>query len=166
MWDFLVFYTTPHAGWPPPNVIVYKLLLVTCWIYSILRGGPPERLGTTMLAIFSLLTAAAIPDKSRFQFLESGALVVDLLCLAAFVMLALRADRFWPLWVAALQLLGVASHGVKFLEPDLIPRTYAFMLAIWSYPMIFLMIIGTARHQARLRKFGSDRSWSPRRKVT
>ena len=161
MWDFLVFYTTPHAGWPPLNFLVYNLLLAVCWTYAVIRGGHPEWLGATILAIFSVLTAVAIPDATSFRFLESGALVVDLLCLAAFVMLALRADRFWPLWVAALQLLGVASHGVKLSEPDLMPRTYAFMLAIWSYPMIFLMIIGTSRHQARLRKFGSDRSWSP-----
>jgi hypothetical protein len=166
MRDFLYFYTVPHAGWPPLNIVVYGLLLTACWTYAVIRGGSPERLGTTILAVFSLLTATAIPDNTRFRFLESGVLVIDVLCLAAFVMLALRAERFWPLWVAALQLLGVASHGVKFSEPGLIPTTYAFMLAIWSYPMIALMIAGTARHQARLRKFGSDRSWSPLRKVT
>ena len=109
MWYFLDFYTTPQAGWPPPNVVVYNLLLMTCWIYTILRGGAPERLGTTILAISSRLTVAAIPAGPDSNSSRSGALVVDLLCLAAFVILALRADRFWPLWVAALQLLGVAS---------------------------------------------------------
>lgn len=160
MRSFLDFYTASHAGWPPTNILVYYLLLVACWAYAVIRGGQPERLGASFLAIFSVLTAAAIPDATRFRFLEIGALVVDLLCLAAFVMLALRADRFWPLWVAALQLLGVASHGVKFSEPDLIPTTYSFMLSIWSYPMILLMIIGTWRHQRRLARYGVDRSWS------
>lgn len=166
MRTFLYFYTVPHAGWPPPNIIVYNLLMATCWIYAMVRGGAPERLGATILVTFSLLTAAAIPNNASFHFLESGALTVDLLCLIAFIVLALRSDRFWPLWVAALQLLGVASHGVKFSEPDLIPTTYAFMLSVWSYPMIAIMIAGTARHRARLRKFGSDAAWSPARKVT
>jgi len=160
MWSFLEFYTTRHGGWPPLNVLVYNLLLMTCWFYTLLRGGAPERLGATILLIFSWLTVAAIRHATKFQFLETGVLVVDLFCLAAFVILALRADRFWPLWVAALQVLGVAVHGIKLAEPALIPRTYAFMLAIWSYPMILLMIIGTWRHRTRLIRFGADQSWS------
>lgn len=166
MRTFLDFYTIPYPGWPPLNIVTYWVLLAACWIYASLRGGPPERLGAAILVLFSLLTALTIPNHARFRFLETQILVIDLLCLTAFVILALRADRFWPLWVAALQLLGVASHGVKFLEPDLFSRTYAFMLAIWSYPIIAIMIVGTARHRARLRNFGSDRAWSPRPKVT
>jgi hypothetical protein len=158
---YYTLFVTPHAGWPPLSVLVYALLMAACWIYSMFRGGPPERLGTTILAIGSVLTAVAIPDDTRFRSLESGALVVDVLCLAVFVILALRADRFWPLWVAALQLLGVASHGVKFSESNLVPSTYAFMLAIWSYPMIALMVAGTWRHQGRLNRFGHDAAWSP-----
>jgi hypothetical protein len=158
---FLEFYTTPNGDWPPLNTLVYGLLLAICWTYALMRGGAPERLGATNLALGSVLTAAAIPGPAGFRTLQSTVLIIDLLCLAAFVILALRADRFWPFWVAALQLLGVAAHGIKFSEPTLIPRTYGFMLAIWSYPMIFLMIAGTFRHQSRLRKFGSDESWSP-----
>ena len=84
--------------------------------------------------------------------------MVDLLCVAAFLALALRADRFWPLWVAALQVVATTAHAVRFVDHDIVGRTYAFMLAIWSYPMILLLIAGTWRHQRRIARFSVDKS--------
>jgi hypothetical protein len=73
-------------------------------------------------------------------------------------MLALRAERFWTLWIAALQIIGTAGHAVKFVDPEIIQRVYAFILAVWAYPVLLLLVIGTRRHQKRLSRFGSDES--------
>jgi len=165
MRSLLDFYTIARPGWPPLNVVVYQVLLLACWAYALVRGGPPERIGVTILVAGSYLTmAAASAFHTGFRSVEVGILIVDLLCLAAFLALALRADRFWPLWVAALHAIGTAAHAVKSFDPDIVSRTYAFMLAIWAYPMILLMIAGTWRHQERLLQLGADRSWSRFRK--
>lgn len=161
MRSLLDFYTIARPGWPPMNVVVYNVLLVACWAYALRRGGPPERIGATILAVGSFLTAAAVSrSTTSYRSVETGILIVDLLCLVAFLALALRADRFWPLWVAALQIIGTAVHAVKFVDPDIIRRAYAFILAIWAYPMILLLVAGTRRHQQRLSRFGIDKSWS------
>jgi hypothetical protein len=161
MRSLLDFYTMARPGWPPLNIVVYQLLLLACWAYALLRGGAPEKVGTTILVIGSYLTmAAASVFHTRFRSLETGILIVDLFCVAAFLALALRAERFWPLWVAAFQIVGTAGHGARLVDPDIVGRTYAFMLAIWSYPMILLMLIGTWRHRRRLARFGVDKSWS------
>ncbi|HYI63350.1 MAG TPA: hypothetical protein VEW71_00540 [Allosphingosinicella sp.] len=161
MRSLLDFYTIARPGWPPMNMVVYNVLLASCWVYALRRGGAPERIGATSLAIFSFLTAATVSGSTTsYRSVETGILIVDLLCLAAFLALALRADRFWPLWVAALQIIGTAGHAVKFVDPDIIRRAYAFILVIWAYPMILLMIVGTWRHQQRLARFGADESWS------
>jgi hypothetical protein len=91
---------------------------------------------------------------------EFGVFLVDVAALAAFVILALRADRYWPLWIAGLQIIGTAGHAVKLMDPGVIRTAYAFILAFWSYPMLLLIVLGTWRHQQRLAKFGADRSWS------
>jgi len=145
----------------PTNVAVYCALLLACWAYALRRGGAPEKIGATILAVASFLTAAAISGPATFSSVEMGALIVDLLCLVAFLLLALRAERFWPLWIAALQIVGTAGHGVKFVDPETMRFVYAFLLAIWAYPMLLLLTIGTFRHQQRLSRFGSDASWSP-----
>jgi hypothetical protein len=162
METLLDFYTIPRPGWPPMNVVTYNILLLGCCVYAFWRGGAPERIGTAILAAGSYLTAAALsqPDLS-FRSVEVGILIVDILCSVALIALALRAERFWPLWIAAFQIIGTAAHAVKFVDPDIIRRVYAFMLAVWSYPMILLLVVGTWRHQQRLALFGADKSWSP-----
>jgi hypothetical protein len=162
---FLDFYTMRIPGGLPLNILVYHFLLLTCWGYSLWRGGAPERIGATILLIGSILTKAAFSAPvGHLKSMEVGVFIVDIVTLAAFLGLALGAERFWPLWVAALQIIGTAAHLVKLLDPELFWRTYAFMLAIWAYPMILLMIAGTWRHRRRLRRFGFDKSWVPFRK--
>ena len=143
------------------NGLVFAVLLIGCCGYAFARGGAPERIGAAILAIGSVLTLAAVSARgSRFHSVENGIFLVDAAAFAAFVVLALRAERFWPLWIAALQGIGLAGHGVKLADPGVIWRIYAFALAFWSYPMLFLLVLGTWNHQKRLTRFGVDRSWS------
>lgn len=158
---FLDFYTMRIPGGLSLNFLVYYFLLLSCWGYALWRGGAPERIGTTILVVFSLLTTVAISSAdASYTSVETGVLVVDLICSAAFLALAMRADRFWPLWVAALQILGTAGHGIKFVDPEILRRTYAIFIIVWSYPMIALFVVGTWRHRARVARFGFDNPWS------
>lgn len=141
--------------------VLYFALLGLCWIYAWLRGAAPERVGATILAIGSTLSLAALSNPAgRFGSVESGILLIDLATSFAFVILALRAERYWPLWVAALQIIGTAGHAVKLVDAGTIPLAYAFIMAFWSYPMLALIALGTWRHQRRLARNGVDPSWS------
>jgi hypothetical protein len=139
----------------------YYALLALAWIYALLRGGAPERIGATIIGVGSILSLAAVSGPANiYMSVEIGVFVVDAVCLAAFLVLALRANRYWPLWVAGLQLIGTAGHAVKLADPEIIRRAYQIVLVFWSYPMLLLIVLGTWRHQQRLAKFGADRSWS------
>lgn len=143
------------------SIPLYYSLLLLCWAYALLRGGAPERIGTTVLLIGSLLTLATVSSQATsYASVETGVFLVDVATLLAFLALALRAERYWPLWITALQLIGTAGHVVKFVDPDLMPKAYALAAIVWSYPMLALLALGTFRHQRRLARFGVDRSWS------
>ena len=143
------------------NTIVYLVLLIACCVYACLRGGAPERIAAAIIAVGSVLTYAAMPTAATsYHSVRLDAFLIDLACLAGFLILALRAERYWPLWVTALQIIGIAGHGVKLADPDVIRRAFAFALAFWSYPMLLLIALGTWRHQVRLARFGTDPSWS------
>lgn len=162
MRTLLEFYIYTQIGGLNLNVLTFALLLIGCWIYALSQGGAPERIGALILLVGYALTVVVVsPPFIRYRSVETGVLMVDLLCFASFVLLAMRAERYWPLWIGALQLLTVAGHGAKFVASDMLGNTYAFLIVVWSYPMIFLLIIGTWRHQRRLRRFGVDESWSP-----
>lgn len=130
----------------------YFILLILCWIYAMLKGGPPERIGATILALGSFLTVAALPNwAGHVGSVEIGVLLVDVVCLAAFAVLALRADRFWPIWISALVGVGALGHLARWFDgPEISTRVYAMSLAIWSYPMLALIAVGTLNHQRRV----------------
>jgi len=83
---------------------------------------------------------------------EGGALAVDLAVLIAFTFVALQSDRFWPLWVAGLQLTTSVAHFLKALDPHLIPQAYGLAVRFWSYPILVILAVGSWRAHRRMRQ--------------
>ncbi len=129
--------------------------------YAILRGGAPERL-TGMALLLAALSTGIVERNvpSLFSGLELGVMVVDLILLAVMIVITLSADRFWPAWVTALHTLGTGAHLARAISPDVIRLVYALLSAAWSYPIVLLLVIGTARHSQRIRARGWDLDWS------
>jgi hypothetical protein len=141
--------------------IFYWTFLFLCSAYILWKGGPPERVGIAIAIISSILsTASASAEFSvRFSHVEYGVFLVDVATLLAFLLLALAADRFWPLWITGIHLIGVTTHTAKLVSPDVVPWVYASTQALWSYPILLAIVIGTARHRKRLKLYGADSSW-------
>lgn len=136
-------------------------LLVACTLYALWAGGAPERIGAAVYALSVAATFLILTQHDpRWLNLEVGAFIVDVAVFLAFIPLALRANRFWPLWVTALLGIGVLGHVAKLMAPDTFWRAYAFVLAFWSYPILALMALGTFLHRRRLSQYGADRSWA------
>ncbi|HEY0043539.1 MAG TPA: hypothetical protein VGB62_03210 [Allosphingosinicella sp.] len=142
-------------------VPVFFAMLALCCGYAWFKGGAPERAGAAIFALAALLSTAMVSGRpARFGSVELGVFAVDVAMLLALLVLALRAERFWPLWVTALQVIGTAGHTVKLADPRVFPLAYAIVLALWSYPMLILLAFGTWNHQRRLTRSGADKSWS------
>lgn len=134
-------------------MLLFAACLLACCIYAAARGGPPERIGALVLLVGSVLSTALMsPAASRFSGVEMGVLAVDVAVLFAYLALALLTDRYWPLWTAALQLIGVLAHIARLADPDMLRNGYAFLLAFWSYPMLLTIVLGTwSRHKRPVR---------------
>jgi len=142
------------------NVIVYNLMLAAMLAYAAMRGGQPERLAAFGWAAASLATLALPFDPYRtFHHIDPLEVAIDVAVLVWLVAIAAIANRFWPMWVAALHLLGVAVHGVKAYEPDLLPSVYALAVGKIAYPILAIIIVGVFRHQDRSRRVGRYRDW-------
>jgi hypothetical protein len=128
------------------------LLLAVC-IYALWRGGPDERVvALTCLAGTAATMLVISPLRQRYTGVEEGLLLVDLAVLAGFITVALRSKRFWPLWIAGLQLTTSIGHVLKGIDQDLLPRAYGAALQFWSYPIVIILAVGTyRRHRRQLR---------------
>lgn len=130
------------------RVIFYFLLLIGVAAYALSRGRRDERIAalTCVVASFASL-ALLVARPAYYSGLELGVAVIDLITLGTFVWIALRSSRFWPLWVAGLQLTSTTGHILKMIEPDLLPMVYAASLASWSYAILLIIAVGIWRGQ-------------------
>lgn len=136
-------------------------LLALCTVYAVAVGGAPERIGAAVYALTCVITYGLLElSQVLWRSLEYGVFINDVLLFAFFCVLAVRADRYWPIWVSALLGLGVLGHLARWAGPDVIPWAYAVVLTIWSYPILAIIAIGTLNHQNRLKRLGVDPSWS------
>lgn len=129
---------------------LFRLLLVAVVVYALVRGGRDERSVAAICvlgAIFSELVYS--PIQQRFDDLEMGVMLVDLGVFAGFLAVALRSHRFWPLWVAGLQLTTTLGHFLKGVDSALLPQAYGAALVFWAYPIVVILAIGTWRASKR-----------------
>jgi hypothetical protein len=136
------------------NPIIYHLLLVAVAAYAFLRGRADERLAAVICVVATIATRLVLaPLSSRYSGIEFGVFLVDLLALAGFTAIALRTDRFWPMWVAGLQLTTTVAHLLKGIQLELVPHAYAAAARFWVYPIFLIIVIGTWRsHRRRLQE--------------
>jgi hypothetical protein len=131
----------------------FRVLLALVVLYAFLRGTRDEQHVGLICIIGTLATQLVLsPLSQRFESVETLALVVDLAVFVGFLVVALRSDRFWPLWVAGLQLTTIVGHLLKGLESGLLPKAYGAALIFWAYLIVIILAIGTWRaHQRSLR---------------
>lgn len=129
-------------------ILYWPLLVLTCG-YAFFRGGRYERLVAAVCVIATFVSIAVQPLHGRYMAVNVSELLVDCTVLALFVAVALQSDRFWPLWIAGLQLTSSFGHLMKAIQPELIPHAYAAAVRFWSYPILLIIALGTWRSARR-----------------
>lgn len=143
------------------GLYLFNALLAITTVAAMIWGGGPERWTAFMFLLAALATIFVQPALTQlFQNVELGVLLIDLLLLAALVVLALKADRHWPMWAVALHFTAILAHAVKGIDAETIRWVYQMLLRISSYGTQFVLLGGIIRHQQRLARNGTDKSWS------
>lgn len=140
-------------------VIFNSLLFASC-LFALWRGGLPERTGAAMLLTAAILTYVVVDPRSSYRHAEWGVFIIDAALLIGLVGLSLRANRYWPLWLAAMQMVTTWSHLGAGMLSQTKPLAYAIASVAWSFPMLILLAAGTYRHRLRRVKFGNDQDWT------
>lgn len=142
-------------------VYVFNGLTALSCTYALARGGAPERLAA-LIVLLGLASAWAslLLGYRGFGAIKMDIFAEDIAMLVALQAVALFADRFWPIWVAGLQLATVFVHLTRALTPELFPLAYAIGLWSWGYLIVLALAIGTYRHRRRVVQSGREPDWS------
>lgn len=129
---------------------LFRLLLALVVLYALVRGHRDEKVIAAICIMGAVATHIVIsPISGRYGEIEWGVLAVDIAVFGGFTAVALQSSRFWPLWVAGLQLTTVIGHLLKAAQSGLLPLAYGAALQFWSYPIIVILFIGTWRSTRR-----------------
>ena len=143
------------------HVTLFWMLLCCTIGTAALTGGGPERWTAGMFGTAAVLSFFfAEPQAHRYSFVEPGIAMIDVALLAGLTIVLLKADRFWPIAMFAVQGATVLAHVVKMMDETIVRQAYAISIAAPSYLTLAILLGAILRHRARLRSHGSDRDWS------
>jgi hypothetical protein len=134
------------------RVSLFWLLLIMSCGYALWRGRKYERIAALVFVTATILSFIGHSEHDRYVAIEASDLIIDTSVLVAVVAIALASDRFWPLWVAGLQLVDSMSHLLKAIHADLLPQVYGAAERFWSYPILLILLVGAWRQHQRSRK--------------
>jgi hypothetical protein len=134
--------------------LVQLALLILAIAFAWLRGGQPERAAAAAIASMYLLDPLyhlIWGQVTVYDQINVGHLVIDSIAWLAMVGIALRANRWWTLWLASAQTISVLSHFLRAATSVMYPWVYAAMGRGPSWLEIALLFVGTALAQRRRR---------------
>ncbi len=132
-------------------MLFYTACLVASCGYALVCGGRPERLGAAINiggSVISLLVGMLTP--AIWQSAMAGLSAIDLAVALGFLALAIATTRYWPIWAFGFSIAGVAAHLARAIQPAVPAMAYFRSEAVWAYPSLAALAIGTwSTHRRR-----------------
>jgi hypothetical protein len=128
---------------------IYYTILFLVSAFAFWCGRTDERVAAAICVLATFASNIVYEPRGAYAGVEIGVFLVDAATFAGFALIALRSERFWPLWLAGFQLTTVFSHLLKAIELDLMPQAYAAAARFWVYPIFLIIVVGTWRSYRR-----------------
>lgn len=138
-------------------------LAVAVCVAAFLWGRGPEKIiAVTWFILFKIVAVIylevfrTLPD---LEEIDLGLAAIDLCAVLIFVAVALNANRNYPLWIAAMQVLVMIAHVARGMIEVISPLSYATMVVAPSWIQLAVLGAGIFRHRRREKAFGPYREW-------
>ena len=119
-------------------------LTLTCCGFAAGFGGWAGRWIAGLYVAACLGTLAAFLLETDWHHTNYATFAVDLVLLVGLIAVALRSDRWFPVWFAGFHLVAVISHLASLAAPGFAPKIYFLLQSFWSVPMLFTLALGVA----------------------
>lgn len=151
-----------HALLVEYRAYIQYLIIFALTAYAWARGAGPEKQAGAILSSMVVLFLAyhlLIPEGGMYDKIDLGHLLIDLVVLVLLTRLAIRANRIYPLWMLAAQLISTLMHLGRGLDTQIAPIAYFLLTHAPSYIQVGAFALGLAAHRRRMKRFGTYRSW-------
>ena len=133
-----------------------------CFAALIWGGGPERAIALVWLVLFKIVDGVYDTIWSpafKPEELDVFSATNDTVALIILVIVAVRANRMYPLGIAAFQVLATMSHFVNAVADHISPIAYVILAVTPGYFQLLLLAGGLYAHRNRVREHGSYRDW-------
>lgn len=124
----------------------YLVMLVACVFFIFWKGRFEERVVASALLAGSVLTAFIHATRSGDWLDPHVALLANEAAVTAVILtVAFRSKRFWPLPVAAFQLIAMLAQIISMIGENLESYAVGVTQGMWAYMQLLILVIGTWR---------------------
>lgn len=137
-------------------------LYTSLFLLSLAKGAAPERICASMLLfipIIDQLQHAVVGGSLVYSEVDLGHMMIDVLVFCSLLAVAIHANRVYPLWLGAAQIIAVTAHFYRMSFPDIDRFAYQEMQVMPAYIQIVAMSLGLWFHISRQNRLGSYPSW-------
>ncbi len=138
------------------------LALSVCLAAFIWGRGPERAIAATWLILFELVArvySSFFDAGTRVTQIDPLIATQDVLAGIILVAVAVNANRNYPLWIAAMQVLAITAHVARALTEAITPIAYMTMAVAPGWIQLFILAGGIFCHSRREKKFGRYREW-------
>jgi hypothetical protein len=125
-------------------LLVLQLAFPVVIALAALKGDRPEQQGAAALLVCWVATLVFQDDSRRFGPYITVALMtaIDFALLAAFVLIALRSRRAWPVWAAGFQAISLFPDVTRLLQLKLSGIIFVTAVDIANYGLLVALAAG------------------------
>lgn len=128
------------------NLIFTVLVIATC-IPAIAWGGWEGRQTCAMLIGTGIVTGISTFLFRTASLLPAATFTLDLALAGGLLRVALRTDRYWPIWIFALHALSLLTFVAWLIVPGQ-PPLFRAVAGFWSIPELLILCIGPSLDHA------------------
>ncbi len=131
-----------------PQMIGLSFAAVIC-LFAVLKGGRPEKITGVVFMIAALISS----QSADYRWIEPqyAIMAIDGTMFVFLVVVSLMADRWWPMFAAGFQLLGLVIHAAFAAQERVISLAYMTALLIIGYAVFVALGVGAFAHWRRER---------------
>jgi hypothetical protein len=124
------------------------IMLAITVVVGLWRGGSPERVGAVAM-VGAWFGTVLVQNSLQRWGLQTGVMLVDAALLAVLLYLALKTDRWWPMWASGFQAMNVMLHLAVLADAKVWGYSYFVAGAIFSYLVMLSLFLGSLRARRR-----------------
>lgn len=147
--------------WSEGSWILPGLYLVL-FLFSLAKGAAPERLCAGILLVMPILDQLQhkmVGGSVVYRNVDLGHMLIDVLVFCSLLTVALHANRIYPLWLGAAQIIAMIAHLYRMSLPDIGRLAYEEMQIIPAYIQAVAIGVGLWFHIRRAARIGGYPSW-------